>query len=331
MLCHLLDWHKIRALPCYRACSDAWVPVLAPESLIERLSSAAGSKDRFGATASEVLGTGSLIAAADQEWDKNAVLAFQDQERIHPKVWGKLVAIYMDKRLVPLQEHLPASYTALYALVVMSDGELSAAVSEGIVNVHSSSRVLLDWTKAYRLRGTGIEQEMPFTLVLREELSAKQHQDLMEALQQVAAGYGTEVREGKRGIKQAEVKAESRKVLAAQIEEELMREIGEVVAAAPETLKEQFQVRNALDLITGPREQLTGFLQVLGNRVQETFWRDYGRAYCLKIARDFNVTDSRTDRYQFKKRLTDAKKKWALEIDGFGVLVDDVMRTYMGK
>lgn len=322
-----------RALPCYASGMEQPVPVPTPESLAERLRAAPGSKDRFGATAAVVLETAALVSAAAGAWDKGTIAAFQDQQGIHAKVWGKLVSIAKSSNLSSLpKDDLPASYTALYALEVMSPQELQAAVADGLLKSKPlSSRAILDWTKAYRLKDTGIEREMPLTLVFREDLSEEQQQDLLEALGRVAKEFGAEVREGKGGVRQAEVKAEVRQARSAELEDLLLREIGEVVVAAPETLKTQFQVHSAIDLVTGPREQFTGFLQVLGNRVKEAFWRDYGRAYCLKIAHDFNVTDSRAERYQLKKRLVDAKAKWASEIKGFGEIVDDVMRTYMDK
>jgi len=240
-----------------------------------------------------------------------------------------LVAIHKDQKLGSIKDHLPASYTALYALVVMKDEELKAAEAEGVIKSSASSRSILDWTKAYRLKGSGIEQEMPLTLVLKQDLTAERQQDLLCALKEVALQYGAEVREGKGGLKQAEVKAEARKAVADRIEEELMRLLGPVVLSAPEDLKSKFEVRSAAELINGRRDAFTGFLQVLEGKVQEVFWRKYGRTYCLKIARDFNLTDSRTDRFQLKDRLKKAVEKWDPIITGFRSMVTEIQSTYM--
>jgi hypothetical protein len=305
--------------------------VPTPDSLAERLKAAAGSKDRFGATAIEVLETAALIAAADQDWDKNTVTAFQDQQKIHKKVWDKLIGIHRDQRLRPLQDSLPASYTALYALAVMSRGELQAALKEGLVRSDASSRSILDWTKAYRLRGTGIAQEMPLTLVLRQDLSTEQHQDLLEALGRVADQFGAEVLVGKGGVRQAGVKADLRKAKASEIEDELMQEIGSIVLNAPDALKQKFQVSNAADLIEGPRQTFTGFFQNLVGKVDEIFWKEYGLAYCLKIARDFNLTESRAERFQLKNRISKATTKWKEEIPGFKAMTHRVLENYMSQ
>jgi|LauGreDrversion4_2_1035121.scaffolds.fasta_scaffold296946_2 hypothetical protein len=305
----------------------------ASADLLRRLSATSGSKDRFGSTVDAVLATADLIAAADQDWDKSAVSDFQRDQEIHPKVWGKLVAIAKSKNLekVP-RKNLPASYTALYALVVMSDEELEAAQSEGVLDIKPlSSRALLDWTKAYRLRVTGIEHEVPLTLVLTDDLTPLQQKDLLEALRQAARPYGAQVLEGKGGVKQAKVKANHRKVRASEIEEILMREIGPVVLSAPEDLKTRFGIRTAADLIEAPRQTFTGFFQNLEGKVNGAFWTHHGRAYCLRIARDYNLTDSRAERYQLKKRIQDAVDKWGATIEGFQETAETTLQKYMER
>ena len=171
---------------------------------------------------------------------------------------------------------------------------------------------------------------MPLTLMLKEVLTAEQLQDLLSALKEVALQYGAEVREGKGGLRQAEVKAEARKAVVDRIDGELMREIGKVVADAPADLRQKFQISSAADLIEGPRATFTGFFQNLVGKVKIEFWKQFGRAYCLKIARDFNLTESRAERFQLKKRIQDDFKViWGPQINGFEAECDEIMATYM--
>jgi hypothetical protein len=109
-----------------------------------------------------------------------------------------------------------------------------------------------------------------------------------------------------------------------------MREIGPVVLNAPEDLKRQFAVSSASDLIGGTRANFTGFFINLVGKKDELFWRTYGHSYCLKIARDFNLTESRAERFQFKKRITDAIEKWGGTINGFTEMAKGVLKTFMG-
>ncbi len=328
-VCQFPQWHILCAFLCYGLCMIDLPPCPTTKELADRLTAPLGSRDRFGRDGAAVLVTAGLVAAANASWDKRTIGTFQDNQKLHPKVWDKLVAIHKDQRLLPIKDLLPASYTALYALVVMKDEEMKVAEAEGVIKSNASSRSLLDWTKAYRLKGTGIEQEMPLTLVLKEDLTAERQQDLLSALKEIALQYGAEVREGKGGLKQAEVKAETRKALAQQIEEDLMRLLGPVVLSAPEDLKSKFEVRSAADLIDGRRDAFTGFLQVLEGRVQEVFWREHGRSYCLKIARDFNLTESRAERYQLKDRISKATEKWKDQIPGFEEMTEQVLSKYV--
>jgi len=309
----------------------------ASADLAHRLSATAGSKDRFGRTVDGVLATAALIATADQDWEKTAVRDFQRDQGIHPKVWGKLVAIAKSRNLekVP-KEDLPASYTALYALVVMNEEELAAALEEGLLQRTPgqgpiSSRSILEWTKAYRLRGTGVEQEIPLTLVLREELREEQEQDLFSALQEVAGRFGAEVVQGKGGLKQATIKSDARKALAQKIGEELLHLIGPDVLNAPEDLKTRFGISTAADLVEGSRGTFTGFFQNLVGKVEGAFWARHGHSYCLRIARDFNLTESRTERYQLRQRIKDAIKKNCSEVNGFEEMASGVLMRYMSQ
>lgn len=308
-------------------------PCPTTKELADRLTAPLGSKDRFGKNGAAVLVTAGLVAAANASWDKGAIGTFQDNQKLHPKVWDKLVAIARSENLKGLPEKsLPASYTALYGLVVMSDEEFSAAIAEeDLVTAGASSRSLLDWTKAYRLKGTGIGKEVLLTLVLPDDLTPQQHKILLSALQETATEFGAQVLEGKGGIKQAGLKADRRKALASEIEEHLMQEIAAVVSGAPEELKTRFSIRSASDLIEGPRTTFTGFFQNLEGKVDGAFWRNHGRAYCLKIAREFNLTDSRAERFQLKDRLKKATDKWTKEIHGFEEMVLDIKSTYMNR
>jgi len=303
-----------------------------PLQLAEHLQATPGSKERFGTSASAVLQTARMVAAADSAWDKGTVSAFQDQEKIHSKVWGKLVSIAGSTNLASVaDEHLPASYTALYALVVMAPNELEIAKQEGVIRSNASSRSILDWTKSFRLRGTGIEQEVPLTLVLMESLSTQDYQHLLDQLRNVAGRHHAELLEGKGGVRQSELKADQRRARAQQIEEELRFAMTELIFDAPEELRTRFSIHNSDDLINGSLAQFTGFLQMIEDKVPWAFWRKYGRVYCLKVARDYNLSDSRAERYQLKKRIQSAKEKCADEIAGFCSIADEVLETYIAR
>jgi hypothetical protein len=303
----------------------------SPPELAEHLKAPPGSKERFGASAEAVQDTARLVAAAAAAWDKETIAAFQDQERVHAKVWGKLIAIASSTNLDSFKEFLlPASYTALYALVVMKPQELEAAKAEGLLKVKAlSSRMILDWTKAYRMRGTGIEQEIPLTLVLMDDLSEGRYQALLENLRNIADEFNAELLEGRGGVRQSGLKSDQRREVAKQIENEIRFATSGVILDAPEELRVRFSIHSPEDLVAGTLAQFTGFFQLLEDKTPWMFWRKYGRLYCLKIAHDFNVSDSRAERYQFKKRIRSAKEKCADDVEDFDAIADEILQTYM--
>jgi hypothetical protein len=301
-----------------------------PLELAQHLTAAPGARDRFGVSAAAVLETARLVASAADAWDKATVSSFQQEQGIHQKVWGKLIAIAGSSNISSLPvEILPASYTALYALVVMTPQELEVAKEEGVIRSNASSRSILDWTKAFRLRGTGIEQEIPLTLVLMESMPDDRYQNLLEQLRQVAEEHNADLIEGKGGIRQSEVKSDLRKALAQQIDQELRFETAGIILDAPDDLKAKFSIQSPEDLVGGSLARFTGFFQVLEEKVPWMFWRKYGRLYCLKVAREFNLSDSRAERYQLKKRIKSAKQKCEDNVDGFSQIADEVLRAYM--
>ena len=137
--------------------------VLSPGDLRRHLD----QPGRYGKTAGAVLETCALVAAADASWTQAEIESFQQQEEIHEKVWGKLIAISKDERLKQSNaSDLPKSYTALYALVVMSQPEWDAAVEEGVVSNKASSRSILDWTQKRRMGTPPDHREVIMTLLL---------------------------------------------------------------------------------------------------------------------------------------------------------------------
>jgi len=270
-----------------------------PKDLLQRLSDLRG----YGKTATEVLTTASLVSEADSAWGPQEIQEFQTQAEMHPKVWEKLCSIARDARLkqVPV-ESLPGTYTALYALVVLSDQEWSAALQQGIIRPSASSRSLLEWTRQQRLQEQGYRFEQVLRLIHSRELSKEEQGALIEGITEVAAAYGVNVLTGDEGTKQRGVVSEKRRGAAEDLEEELIQMLSPVFDDASSPLKEQFQLQTVTDLVNGELRTFTGFL-VRHYGSTEGMWNSAGREYCLKVALEFNRTESRAQRHNYKKRL----------------------------
>ena len=293
-----------------------------PIDLHQRLADLRG----YGKTAPEVLGTAALIAAADSSWSHDQIQQFQTQAEMHPKVWEKLCSIARDTRLkqVP-QSSLPGTYTALYALVVLSDQEWDAALQEGIVQPKASSRSLLEWTRQQRLQEQGYRTEQVLRLIHSRELTEQEHTDLLEGLSAVASTYGVSILSGEEGSKQRGVQAEKRKSAAEDLEADLIQLLSPVFDDASTPLKEQFNLQSVTDLVNGELRTFTGFL-VRHYGSTEGMWEGAGQEYCLKVALEFNRTDSRAQRFNYKKRL----EKVQIENPNCSDAAAKVLTNYMG-
>lgn len=295
---------------------------MKPTDLLQRLTELRG----YGKTAPEVLGTAALVAAADSSWSQDQIQDFQTQAEMHPKVWEKLCSIARDTRLKQIPESsLPGTYTALYALVVLSDQEWDTALQEGIVQPNASSRSLLDWTRQQRLQEQGYRSEQVLRLIHSRELSQQEHTALMEGLNALASTYGVSILSGEEGTRQRGVQAEKRKTAAEDLEAELIQLLSPVFDDASTPLKDHFNLQTVTDLVNGELRTLTGFL-VRHYGSTEGMWAGAGQEYCLKVALEFNRTDSRAQRFNYKKRL----EKVQTEHPNCSDAAAKVLTKYMG-
>jgi hypothetical protein len=222
---------------------------------------------------------------------------------MHPKVWEKLCSIARDARLKQVSvEHLPGTYTALYALVVLSDEEWGRAQQQGIIRPTASSRSLLEWTRQQRLQEQGFRFEQVLRLIHSRDLSQQEQSALLEDLSALASTYGVSILSGEEGTRQRGVQAEKRKTAAEDLEAELIQLLSPVFDDASTPLKEQFNLQSVADLVNGELRTFTGFL-VRHYGSTDGMWDNAGREYYFKVALEFNRTESRAQRHNYKKRL----------------------------
>ena len=282
-----------------------------PQDLLDRLNSLRG----YGKSAQEVLGTASLVRDADASWAPQAVSAFLKDADMHPKVWEKLRSIAQDTRLQGVSvTSLPSTYTALYALVVLSDEELTQAMKECVIRPDASTRSIQEWTRQHRLKDQGFHFEKVLRLVSSRDLKPEDQKTLLEEITTISQRYGVSILTAEEGSKQRGVQIEKRKTTAETLESELIQSLSVVFDDASTPLKSQFNLSIVSDLVNGEMRTFTGFL-VRHFGSTEGMWSGCGREYCLKVALEFNRTESRAQRHNYKKRLLEVGKthpEWAV-------------------
>ena len=278
-----------------------------------------------GKTAYEVLESGQTLGVMEQRLTPEDFQTLCKGTGWHPKVISKLLAIGRDKRLVPLLPQLPGSYSAIYPLTTLTDAELNLAVSEGICRLDASSREVLDWIKVKRLEGMDLPETLTFSGTSTDPLTKERKAALLAALQQAALSFGVTVVEGSaKEVGTRKATKASRESIAQHLLQQLIADLTPVVEEAPHTLLQEFEVFSAEDLAEGEIRTLTGVLVRLCGSSQG-MWESYGPIYCRKVALEYNRTDSRAQRFNYRKRLLEVKGKHSHLAD----LVDDLLDSQM--
>lgn len=276
-----------------------------------------------GKTAQEVLDTGQTMVLQEVRLTPEDFQTLCKGTGWHPKVVSKLLVIGRDKRLLPLTSQLPGSYSAIYPLTTLTDAELNLAVSEGTCRPDASSREVLDWIKVKRLEGMDLPETLTFSGTSADPLTKERKAALLAALQQAALTFGVTVIEGGPTTGTRKATKASRETIAQHLLLQLTADLTPVVAEAPETVLKEFEVTSAAEMATGEIRTLTGVLVRLCEGT-EGMWQTYGNLYCRKIAMEYNRTESRAQRFNYRKRLLEVKGKHDHLADLVGDLLEQM-------
>ena len=323
MLCQFRDWTRRRGL------YDIPMRMLPPtqESLHEHLLK--GGVARYGTTGEEVLATCSLIATASKDWSAEQIKEFQQSEDLNSKVWDKLVAIGKNERLHSFDTNkLPGSYTALYALVTLSQEEWLEALRDEVVFATAPARLILDWTRRFRSGDLDKDsEEVILTMIQEKPLSEQESADLFREINKVSNLYGARIILGRPGVRQRKTVEKERLQHKDQITQLLAPMLDGIIDKASEELRKLFEIESDDDLLNADMKHFAGFLMKLSGS-REQFWKEYGSAYCLKIGKEFVSSESKAQRGNYKRRL---KEVLELHFDNEEVVqtANSVLEDYM--
>ena len=81
----------------------------------------------YGESAASVLNTGKRLAEIQEKISADDFRVFRDQVAWHPKVFSKVLTIGKDSRLTKYCKDLPDSYSAIYAISLLTDEDFAAS------------------------------------------------------------------------------------------------------------------------------------------------------------------------------------------------------------
>lgn len=282
------------------------------------------SEKDYGNTAAEVLETCALVAQYADEHTPDQVKAFQERVEINPQVWSRLIALHKDKRLKAHVDRLPRSYTALYAISRMQDQEIDAAVEQGIIHPEASSHSILKWTKQNRLTAGEAVPPWRCMVVFERDIDEDQFNNMQMAMNKIAMEYGAQL------IAESDyIPAESRtdkgkRDLMSRLEFQL------VILATPVFVRMTERDRSRAG-VEQPEDLLTVDMITFGSimRTDAKFFasgrNSYTPIYVYRLALEYLKTDSRSQRFNYKRRL----KQLAETQPDLKDCIDQVMKTYL--
>jgi len=281
----------------------------------------------YGSNAAEVLETCALVAEYAHEHTPDQIKAFQERVSINPQVWLRLVALHRDERLKKHIEHLPPSYTALYAIHRMKDEEIDAAVQQGVITTNASSHTILSWAKQNRQRVGETIPPWRCLIVFDQAVEKKDLTAMRFRINEITKEYGARFMSEIDYAQEDPVESNQKKQIIDKLENkilELAKPFHERMTERERSNSGVQELENLLHLdvmtfgwITRPDEDIHA--KAMRHR--------YTPAYVYKFALEFYKTDSRSQRFNYKRRLRDLAVKQP-DLKG---LIDEVLETYMTR
>jgi hypothetical protein len=281
----------------------------------------------YGNNAAEILRTCALVAEYAREHTPLQIKAYQKKVAINPQVWSRLLALHRDERLKKYIEHMPPSYTALYAIHRMKDEEIAAAVQQGVITPTASSHTIRMWAKQNRQRAGETIPPWRCLIVFEHEIDNKDLFVMRLRINEITREYGARLVSEIDYI-QEDPAAENHKK---KIIEELETKILELAKPFHERMTERERANSGvqeLEILLHLDVMTFGWITRPDEDISAKAMRHrYTPAYVYKFALEFQKTDSRSQRFNYKRRLKDL----AIKQPDLKDLIDDVLETYMSR
>ena len=273
-------------------------------------------------TAEQVVTLSLGIAAAGERLSPTTFSIYRDASGLGEKVFSKLKVIgdrlgqLDDETRREVNKGLPDSYSTIHLLCALKPDELATAVKTKQVTPKTSVRAARTYVKQVRFprqslgagdveKGRwGIKEETLYRVCRPEEtpLSEDLQRQLEEDLRKVCSRYGMDIRratnESTTALRDADRKEKAafwREVLEEQLPQKWFQETDKGV-------RKNFNVKVVEEVWDAPLRTFTGFLIRTG-RGKQHFYEDHGQAYVAKLHHLQETTESRTNRYNLKRRI----------------------------
>ena len=278
----------------------------------------------YGSTAEEVLVTCSYVAEFAEHSSSQEIKELQQRVNINPQVWSRLILLSKDSRLWQNCHRLPASYSALYAVSRLTNEEFQLALDRLVIHSQTSSHSILAWTKEQRSLPESVQDRIKLYLCFTREISTGDKEVLIGRLNDIAKEYDASIGDEDTQMSPEKKAIENLVSLTKEIEFRLIENCAMLFFnGIPEKDRNAMGLDTVGDFAHKPLTEYKQIANLARSRLGEG--AAYGEDYVIKIAYEYLKTGSRSQRYNYKRRLQALKAKEA-SLSGF---IDEIMERYM--
>jgi hypothetical protein len=210
----------------------------------------------------------------------------------------------------------------------MKDVEIDAALQKGVITSGSTSQAILSWVKEFREESAAEVPPWKCLILPSKELNPADVSRMTERFSQVAEEFGCRFVSASDYIPPKRDKFADRKALLPELQKELLQMLEPKFNALSWIEKKSLGISCLQDCLhldgIAFYKLLFPGLPLRGRGAAE---RKYEKDYVLKIAQEFILTDSRSTRFNLKRRLFELRQSEP-ELAG---TIDDVLETYMKR
>lgn len=271
----------------------------------------------YGGSACEILDSCQLVAQADKELNIKEIIDLREKLNISERIWKRMISLAHNQVITELCEKLPASFSALYRINLLPSHEQFIGITHGEIHKSSTTREIESWAKRRKIFYRYSLSDQQIYLFVGQKLSPEDLDQLIAEVNVVAREYGAcfdtdnleEIRK-----KDAAYQYDKRlKEIEARLvhtlkEQQILEEIHSDEIDEFDSLEDLYSAFEGIYL----KEPFSDFVQTLKgiSKSRQHMMEEYGEIYCLKIAQEYWRTDSRSQRYNYKRRLKDVQEKY---------------------
>ena len=279
---------------------------------LRNLVVAALSRPGYGETAEDVLTTCRLVSQAEEAFNPKELHDIRMEVEMSGQVWKRMCAVSRNETLWSLRESLPCAFSSLYRLNLLESFKVYLGVKDGAINPQTTTRDIEQIAKRERIDSRFKLSNHNIYFFSSGDLGEDEFTTLLEEVNKVAREFDCCFdSEDLEQVRKADARYQlDRRIMdihyllkqdieGLQIVESLYDDIGDD------------QERDVLSsiLIEMPFKEFVDSLMSIA-LTRESMMEDFGFLYCTKIVHEYWKTESRSQRYNYKRRLLEVKKKY---------------------